>query len=86
MGLGDVKLAPSLGATLGWLSVGVAGIGLFAAFVLGAVVSIVLLLARRVGRRSAVPFGPFLFAGTALAIMVGEPLAQAYVGLFTLGS
>lgn len=85
MGLGDVKLAPSLGATLGWWGVGVAGIGLLAAFLLGALVAVVLLLARRVGRRSAVPFGPFLFAGAALAVLVGEPLAQAYAGLLTVG-
>ena len=86
MGLGDVKLAPSLGATLGWLGVGSAAIGLLAAFVIGALVAVVLLVARRVGRRSAVPFGPFLFVGAALAVIAGEPLAEAYLGLFSLGA
>lgn len=85
MGLGDVKIAPSLGATLGWWGLGVAAIGLLAAFVLGALVAVVLLLARRVGRKSAVPFGPFLFAGTAVAILAGGPLASAYGSLLTTG-
>lgn len=85
MGLGDVKIAPSLGATLGWWGIGVAAIGLLAAFVLGALVAVVLLVARRVGRRTAVPFGPFLFAGTAIAVLAGGPLASAYGSLLTTG-
>ena len=70
MGLGDVKLAPSLGATLGWLGLQTALVGLVLAFVLGGVVSVLLLLARRVDRRSAIPFGPFLLAGALAAVML----------------
>ena len=47
MGFGDVKLAPVLGATLGWVSVSSALTGLLAAFVLGAAVGIGILVARR---------------------------------------
>lgn len=47
MGLGDVKLSPVLGVTLGWISVASALTGLLAAFVLGAVVGIGTLVARR---------------------------------------
>jgi leader peptidase (prepilin peptidase)/N-methyltransferase len=70
MGLGDVKLGPSLGATLGWLSVETALIGLVASFIIGGLVSLVLLVSRRADRRTAIPFGPFLFAGALVAIVV----------------
>jgi len=75
MGLGDVKLAPSLGATLGWFGGGIALAGLVIAFGVGALVGIFLLLAKRVGRRDALPFGPFLLLGAVLAIPVGVGLS-----------
>jgi len=81
MGFGDVKLAPVLGATLGWISVPVSVAGLVMAFLLGAAVSIVLLLARRADRRTALPFGPALLAGALLAVLVGTPLVDLYVGI-----
>ena len=70
MGLGDVKLAPSLGATLGWVGVGTAFAGLIVAFVLGGVVSLLLLMTKRVQRRTAIPFGPFLLLGAAVTIVL----------------
>jgi leader peptidase (prepilin peptidase)/N-methyltransferase len=83
MGFGDVKLAPVLGATLGWVGVGSAVVGLFTAFVLGAVVGLVLMLRHRAGRGSQVPFGPFLLAGALMGLLVGEAVSSAYLG--TLG-
>lgn len=70
MGLGDVKLGPSLGATLGWLGVGVAFAGLVVAFVIGGVVSVLLLISKRASRRSAIPFGPFLLLGASTTIVL----------------
>lgn len=81
MGFGDVKLAPVLGATLGWISVPVAVAGLVLAFLLGAAVSIVLLVTRRADRRTALPFGPALLAGALLAVLVGTPLVDLYLGI-----
>lgn len=69
MGLGDVKLSPSLGATLGWLSVETALLGLVVSFMLGGVVSVALLVTRRVERRTAIPFGPFLLLGSLVAVV-----------------
>lgn len=69
MGLGDVKLSPSLGATLGWLSLETALIGLALSFILGGVVSAVLLITKRVHRRTAIPFGPFLLLGSLVAVV-----------------
>lgn len=83
MGFGDVKLAPVLGATLGWVAVSAAVVALFAAFALGAVVGIVLLVTRRAGRRSALPFGPFLLLGALIGLVAGPTVAAAYATWLT---
>lgn len=69
MGLGDVKLAGPMGALLGWLSWQVAIIGVVIGFALVAAIGIVMILARRADRKSALPFGPFMLAGAWLAIL-----------------
>jgi leader peptidase (prepilin peptidase)/N-methyltransferase len=80
MGMGDVKLAGVLGMGLAWLGWGEWVVGAFLAFLLGAVVGIGLMLFRRAGRRSAIPFGPFMVAGALLGIVVGPQVADWYVG------
>ena len=80
MGEGDVRLAPLLGAYLGWLNPGLALVGLFFGFIAGGVVGVVLLLARRAGRRTAVPFGPFLALGTFVAVFVGQDYVDFLLG------
>lgn len=80
MGFGDVKLAPVLGATLGWVAVSAAVVGVLAGFVLGAVVGIALVLGRRAHRRSHLAFGPFLLAGALVGLLAGPALADAYLG------
>jgi len=72
MGDGDVRLAPLLGLYLGWLNPGLAPVGLFFGFASGAVVGVAVLVARRGGRKTALPFGPFLALGTMLAIFFGQ--------------
>ena len=81
MGFGDVKLSGVLGMATAWFGWGAFGVGLFAGFLLGGVWGIALLLSGRGGRKSAVPFGPFMLAGTLLAVLAGQPLADAYVRL-----
>jgi leader peptidase (prepilin peptidase)/N-methyltransferase len=81
MGLGDVKLAGVLGMALAWLGWGVWLVGAFLGFLLGAVVGLGLMAVRRAGRRTAIPFGPFMVAGTLLAIVWGQDIADWYVGL-----
>jgi leader peptidase (prepilin peptidase) / N-methyltransferase len=81
MGFGDVKLAGVLGLHLGWLGWGALAVGGFAAFVLGGVFSVVLLLTGRAGRRSGIPFGPWMLAGAGVGVAVGERLWAAYLGL-----
>jgi leader peptidase (prepilin peptidase)/N-methyltransferase len=81
MGFGDVKLAGVLGIYLGWLGWGVLLVGAFAGFLLGGVYGIVLMLAGRAGRKSKIPYGPFMLAGAMLAVLVGESLVAAYRGM-----
>jgi leader peptidase (prepilin peptidase)/N-methyltransferase len=80
MGFGDVRLSFLLGLFLGWLSYGHVLTGLFLGFLLGAVVGLVLVGLRLRSRTDHVPFGPFLAAGAALAILVGGPLVRAWLG------
>jgi leader peptidase (prepilin peptidase)/N-methyltransferase len=79
MGMGDVKLAGVLGMALAWLGWAEWVVGSFLAFVLGAIVGLSLMLLRRAGRRSAIPFGPFMLAGTFLGILLGPPIADWYL-------
>lgn len=78
MGLGDVKLSGVLGAHLAWLGWGTLAIGAFGAFALGGLTSIGLVLVGRAGRKTRIPFGPFMLAGGLLAVLLGAPLAAAY--------
>ena len=78
MGFGDVKLAPVLGVTLGWWALSASVVGLFLAFGLGAVVGIILMIAGRAGRKTALPFGPFLLAGALVGLLVGPAIGSAY--------
>ncbi|MBN0046634.1 prepilin peptidase [Streptomyces actuosus] len=71
MGFGDVKLALGAGAVLGWYGWGTVLLGTFAAFLLGALFGGVLVLAGRAGRRTAIPFGPFMAAGALAGVLVG---------------
>jgi leader peptidase (prepilin peptidase) / N-methyltransferase len=81
MGLGDVKLAGLLGLYLGVLGWSPLVVGAFGAFLLGGLVGVGLLLARRAGRKTAVPFGPFMLSAALLALFVAAPISQWYLTL-----
>ena len=81
MGFGDVKLAGVLGLYTGWLGWGAWSLSLFAGFFLGGAFGIALVVAKRGGRKTAVPFGPFMLLGTLLAVLWAEPLVDAYLGV-----
>lgn len=72
MGDGDVRLAPLLGLHLGYLGLGLVPAGLFFGFLLGAVIGVVAMAVGSAGRKTALPFGPFLAAGTVSAVFVGD--------------
>lgn len=71
MGGGDVKLAGVVGLYLGWIGWGALAAGAFAAFLLGGIFGVALLVARRADRRTAIPFGPFMLAGAWIGILAG---------------
>lgn len=80
MGMGDVKLAAMMGLFLGASVAAALLIALLAGVALGAVV-----IARkgaRDGRKTAVPFGPFLALGALVAVFVGPQLVDVYVNHF----
>lgn len=80
MGGGDVKLACVLGTFLGYLGApGLVAVGMFLSFLLGALFGVGLMAAQRGGRKTMVPFGPFLALGTVITIFVGEGLLDAYL-------
>ncbi|GAA1664808.1 prepilin peptidase [Fodinicola feengrottensis] len=70
MGLGDVKLSGVLGLALGWLGWPPVLAGLVLGFVYGGLISGILLVAGRAGRKTRIPFGPFMIAGTVTAFLV----------------
>jgi leader peptidase (prepilin peptidase) / N-methyltransferase len=78
MGFGDVKLAAVLGVLLGWQSLLVA---LLLSFVIGAVGGVI---GRLFGGSRMVPFGPYLAIGGLLALFVGQPLIEWYLGMLGL--
>jgi leader peptidase (prepilin peptidase) / N-methyltransferase len=80
MGMGDVKLAAVLGLFLGRA----VGPAIFVALVSGTLVG-ALIIARkgtREGRKTAVPFGPFLALGGVVALFAGDAMVDWYLETF----
>jgi leader peptidase (prepilin peptidase)/N-methyltransferase len=80
MGMGDVKLAAVMGLFLGRAVAAAVMIALLAGVLAGA-----LIIARkgaRAGRKTAVPFGPFLALGGLVSVFVGQELVSFYVHHF----
>ena len=69
LGFGDVKLAGVLGLLLGWVGWGPAVVSVLAAFVIGGLIALVMLLARRATRSSSIAFGPSMILGAWVALM-----------------
>ena len=82
MGGGDVKLAGVIGIYLGWLGWGALAVGAFAAFLYGGVFGTALMLLRRAGRKTAIPFGPWMLLGAWTGVFAGEAVGKWYVNLF----
>src|SRR5690606_10584542 len=68
MGGGDVKLAAVIGLVLAWHGWWSLMLGSAAAFVLGALFALTLMILRRAGRSTRIAFGPWMILGAALAI------------------
>ncbi|MGH2944872.1 MAG: prepilin peptidase [Solirubrobacteraceae bacterium] len=80
MGMGDVKLAAVMGLFLGRA----VGPAMFVALVSGTLVGAAIIARKgaREGRKTAVPFGPFLALGGLVALFAGDALADWYLDTF----
>lgn len=79
MGFGDVKLSGILGGYLGWFGWGPAITGGFLAFAVGGVAGILLMLARRAGMKTMIPFGPYMLIGAWLGLVYGLGISDWYL-------
>ncbi|MFC5502767.1 prepilin peptidase [Lysinimonas soli] len=84
MGMGDVKLAGVLGLFLGSLGWGQLAVGAGAAFVLGGLFGVVLMVMKRAGRKSGIPFGPWMLLGAWIGVFAGQAIAGGYLALVGL--
>jgi leader peptidase (prepilin peptidase)/N-methyltransferase len=76
MGGGDIKMMAMVGAFLGWKSV---LLTTFAGSLLGSVVGLFLMIVKGKGRKTKVPFGPFLAIGALLSLFFGQELLALYL-------
>ena len=80
MGMGDAKLVAVLGLYLGRAIVP----AFFVAFAIGTLVGLVIIVRKgmHAGRKTAVPFGPFLAIGAVVGVLAGDELVQMYLDTF----
>ncbi len=77
MGLGDVKLAATMGLFLGRA----VAPAILAALLVGSFVGLVLIARHGSGaRKMAIPFGPFLALGGTVGLLAGDQLIDLYLG------
>ncbi|MBC7969851.1 MAG: prepilin peptidase [Verrucomicrobia bacterium] len=79
MGAGDAKLAAMMGAWLGWKYLLLAG---FLACAIGAFAGGGAIALGWIGRRQAMPFGPFLALGAAIVVFWGSAMLSTYFRVF----
>ena len=79
MGGGDIKLMAAIGAFLGWK---LALLTIFSASVVGAVVGVGAMVFHGKGRKSRIPFGPFLATGAVISVVWGDRIMAAYLSAF----
>ncbi|PYG85645.1 leader peptidase (prepilin peptidase)/N-methyltransferase [Ruminiclostridium sufflavum DSM 19573] len=77
MGMGDVKLLAAVGLFLGWRLTLVA---LFLTVLSAAVISLVLIISRKINGKSTVAFGPFIAIGTFITMLYGWNIIELYLG------
>jgi leader peptidase (prepilin peptidase)/N-methyltransferase len=76
MGGGDIKMMGMLGSVLGWKGVIMTT---FTASLTGSIVGIMLMVLRGKGRKTKIPFGPFLALGALVSLLFGQELLGLYL-------
>ncbi len=82
MGYGDFKLYAAIGAWLGWQMLPLV---LLLAAVVGSVVGVAMIVARRHGRGVPIPFGPYLAGAAWIALLWGPQIVERYLDVAGLG-
>ncbi|HXX81746.1 MAG TPA: prepilin peptidase [Thermodesulfovibrionales bacterium] len=77
MGGGDIKMMAMVGSFMGWKSV---FLTTFAGSLLGSCVGIFLMVMKGKGRKTKIPFGPFLAAGALVSLLFGQEILSLYLG------
>jgi leader peptidase (prepilin peptidase)/N-methyltransferase len=80
MGFGDVRLSFVLGLFLGWINLGHVFAGMFLGVLLISAVGIVLAVFRLRSLQEHIAFGPFLAAGSILAVFAGDAIIRVWSG------
>lgn len=81
IGFGDVKLGLAMGMVLGWPDI---ALTIILSFVIGGLISAVLMGLKKKHMRDKVPFAPFLVAGFILTFFLGAAVVGAYFSFFNL--
>ena len=79
IGGGDIRLGMLMGVILGWPYILAA---LFIAYVLGSLISVILILYRKKAWHDKIPFGTFLALSTLITMLYGPALITWYWSLF----
>ncbi len=79
MGGGDIKLLAALGFLAGWFDLILV---FFIAVLLGAFVGMIVLIVKRKGGKTPIPFGPFIAIAYAVVLFQGEQLWAFYLNTF----
>lgn len=83
MGFGDVKLMGALGLFFGWRKIIILSL---IAFLLGAIIGVILIICRRKKGNEYIPFGPFIVIATMIGMFVPfDVLLFIMMEIFTLG-
>ena len=84
MGFGDVKLMAALGLFFGWINMILISV---MAFLFAAIVSIIILIARRKKFNEYIPFGPFIVVASIIPMYINTPeLILILLKIFSLGT
>ena len=76
MGIGDIWLGLMIGLLLGFK---ISIVALFSAFVIGAIISLILIATKKKSIKDQVPFAPFLIMGLLIALIWGEQILRWYL-------
>ena len=76
LGGGDLRIALFMGLILGWKML---ILGLILSYFVGSIISIIVIITKKGGLKTRIPFAPFLVIGTVLALFYGQTILNWYL-------